>query len=176
MYAVVGCGDCSALWIVEGEPDTSQCPRCGTRRQFAKHRQFVTTEDEDHAREVRASMLANRRDEGGAFADLDSFSELERQAADAGMDDDEYLDRAGIDPDEVAAAGDRAETGRGASGGRSRKETVLAALRELDRPTEDEVVAYAAEHGVPGDYVRDALDKLARRGEVSEHRGEFRLL
>ncbi|WP_121820488.1 DUF5817 domain-containing protein [Halostella salina] len=175
MYAVVGCSDCSALWIVEGRPDTSQCPRCGSRRQYDKRRQFVTTEDEDHAREVRASMLANRRDEGEAFADLDSFSELEQQAAEAGMDDDEYLDRAGVDPDAVAAAGDRAESGSGGSG-QSRKETVLSALRELDRPTEDEVVAYAGEHGVPGDYVRDALDKLARRGEVSEHRGEYRLL
>jgi len=174
MYAVVGCSDCSALWIVEGRPDASECPRCGARRKFAKRRKFVTTEDEDHAREVRASMLANRRDEGEAFAELDSFSELERQAAEAGMDDDEYLNRAGIDADEVAAAGDRAGSGRG--GGQSRKETVLAALRELDRPTEDEVVEYAAERGVPGDYVRDALGKLARRGEVSEHRGEYRLL
>ncbi|WP_135821345.1 DUF5817 domain-containing protein [Halostella litorea] len=174
MYAVVGCSDCSALWIVEGRPDTSQCPRCGTRRQYDKRRKFVTTEDEDHAREVRASMLANRRGEGEAFAELDSFTELERQAADAGMDDDEYLNRAGVDADEVAAAGERAESGRG--GSKSRKETVLAALRELDRPTEDEVVAYAAERGVPDGYVRDALDKLARRGEVSEHRGEYRLL
>jgi len=174
MYAVVGCSDCSALWIVEGRPDTSQCPRCGSRRQYDKRRQFVTTEDEDHAREVRASMLANRRDEGEAFAELDSFSALEDQAAEAGMDDDEYLDRAGVDADAVAAAGERAESGRG--GGRSRKETVLSALRELDRPTEDEVVAYAGEHGVPADYVRDALDKLARRGEVSEHRGEYRLV
>jgi DNA-directed RNA polymerase subunit RPC12/RpoP len=176
MYAVVGCSDCSALWIVEGRPDTSQCPRCGTRRQFSKLREFVSTEDEDRAREVRASMLANRQGEGETFAEMDSFAELGEQAEEAGMDDEEYLDRAGVDTSEVADAAERAESGRTGGGGQSRKETVLSALRSLDRPSEDEVVAYAEERGVPGDYVRDALPKLVRRGEVSESRGRYRLL
>ncbi len=175
MYAVVGCSDCSALWIVEGRPDTSQCPRCGTRHRFPALREFVSTEDEDHAREVRASMLANRQDEGEAFANVDSFAELDDRVDDAGMDDDEYLERAGIDTDEVAGAAERAESGR-AGGSQSRKETVLSALRDLDRPTADEVVEYAGERGVPETYVRDALEKLVRRGKVSESRGEYRLL
>jgi hypothetical protein len=175
MYAVVGCSDCSTLWIVEGRPDTTQCPRCGTRHQFPKLREFVSTEDEDHAREVRASMLANRQGEGEAFAKVDSFAELDDQVHDAGMDDEEYLDRAGVDTDDVAAAAERAESGR-AGGGQSRKETVLSALRTLDRPTEDEVVEYAGERGVPAEYVRDALEKLVRRGEVSVSRREYRLL
>ncbi|NHN46997.1 replication protein H [Halostella sp. JP-L12] len=175
MYAVVGCSDCSALWIVEGRPDTSQCPRCGTRRQFSKLREFVSTEDEDHAREVRASMLANRQGEGETFAEMDSFAELGGEAEDAGMDDEEYLDRAGVDPDAVAGAAERAESGR-SGGSQSRKETVLSALRTLDRPTEDEVVAYAEDRGVPADYVRDALTKLVRRGEATESRGRYRLL
>ena len=176
MYAVVGCSDCSALWIVEGRPDTSQCPRCGTRRQFSKLREFVSTEDEDHAREVRASMLANRQGEGETFAEMDTFAELGDRAEEAGMDDGEYLDRAGVDAAEVADAAECAESGRSGSGGQSRKETVLSALRTLDRPTEDEVVTYAEERGVPADYVSDALTKLVSRGEVSESRGRYRLL
>jgi hypothetical protein len=175
MYAVVGCSDCSALWIVEGRPDTSQCPRCGTRHQFPKLRKFVSTEDEDHAREVRASMLANRQEEGEAFAEMDSFAELDERVEDAGMDDEEYLERAGVDTDEVADAAQRAESGP-TSASQSRKETVLSALRTLDRPTEDEVVEYAGERGVPESYVRDALEKLVRRGEVSVSRREYRLL
>ncbi|PSP75278.1 replication protein H, partial [Halobacteriales archaeon QH_6_68_27] len=75
MYAVVGCSECDMLWVVEGRPETSQCPRCGTRRPYAKRRKFVSTEDEDHAREVRASILANRQGHGDAFAELDSFAE-----------------------------------------------------------------------------------------------------
>ncbi|MFC4549981.1 MULTISPECIES: DUF5817 domain-containing protein [Halorussus] len=175
MYAVVGCSDCGALKILKGRPDTTQCPRCGKRRKYEKLKKFVQTDDEDHAREVRASMLANRQGEGETFAEMDSFEEMESQVDDAGIGDEEFLAASGIDTEEVAAAGERAEQGR-AGGGQSRKDTVLAALRELDQPTEDEVVEFAGERGVPADYARKALDKLVRRGEVSESRGRYRLL
>ena len=174
MYAVVGCSECSALWVVEGRPETSQCPRCGGRRQYAKRRKFVETDDEDHAREVRASMLANRQDHGEAFAELDSFAELDRQVEEVGVDDETYLEASGVDSDAVAAAGDRAEQGDGS--GRSRKETVLAALRNLEAPTEADVVAYAEERDVPADYTRRALEKLVRAGRASESRGTYRLV
>lgn len=176
MYAVVGCSDCGALKLVEGRPETTQCPRCGKRRKFEKLKKFVETDDENHAREVRASMLANRRGEGDAFAELDSFAEMETQLDDAGISDEEFLEASGIDTEEVAAAADRVEQRSASTRGGSRKETVRNALRELDRPTEDEVVEFAAERGVPADYVRNALEKLAQRGEVSESRGRYRLV
>jgi len=176
MYALVGCSDCSALWVVADRPETSQCPRCGTRHRYDLLREFVTDDDEDHVREIRASMLANRSGEGEAFAELDSFDALEDDAMAAGMDDDEYLESAGVDPDETAAAGDRAETGRAGSGGSSKRETVLAGLRELDAPTESEVVDYARERGVDAEYVRESLEKLRRAGTVSVRDGRYRLL
>jgi hypothetical protein len=176
MYAVVGCSNCSALKIVEGRPETTQCPRCGKRRKFEKLKKFVETDDEDHAREVRSSMLANRRGEGEAFAELDSFSEMEERVDEAGPSDEEFLEASGIDTDEVAEAAERVENRSASTRGTSRKETVRTALRELDRPTEEEVVAFADERGVPAEYVRDALEKLTRRGEVSESRGRYRLL
>jgi hypothetical protein len=174
MYAVVGCGDCSALWIVEGRPETSQCPRCGTTRAYEKRRQFVTTDDEDHAREVRSSMLATRQDLGDAFAGLDSFAEMDEYVDDAGVDDETYLEQSGVDTAEVAAAAERSGGGAGAS--QSRKETVEAALRTLDAPDESAVVAYASERGVPESYTRDALRKLVRAGEVTESGGRYRLV
>ena len=174
MYAVVGCSECSALWVVEGRPETSQCPRCGGRRQHAKRRKFVETDDEDHAREVRSSMLANRQGHGEAFAEIDSFAELDRQVEEAGVDDETYLEASGVDSQAVESAGDRAD--QGAGGRTSRKETVLGALRELDAPTEADVVAYAAERDVPADYTRRALAKLVRAGRVSETRGSYRLV
>jgi hypothetical protein len=176
MYAVVGCSDCSALKIVEGRPKTTQCPRCGKRRKFEKLKKFVETDNEDHAREVRSSMLANRQGEGEAFAELDSFTEMEAQVDDAGVSDEDFLEASGIDTDEVAEAAERVENRSASTRGTSRKETVRAALRELDRPTEDEVISFADERGVPAEYVRDALEKLTRRGEVSESRGRYRLL
>ncbi|WP_435359444.1 DUF5817 domain-containing protein [Haloarchaeobius sp. DFWS5] len=173
MYHVVGCRECSALRIIEGRPETTQCGRCGHRRKFKKVRSFVETDDLDHAREVRASMLANRQGHGDEFAKVDSFTELESAVEDGVVDDEEFLEASGLDTDEVNDAGKRAsETTRTMN----RKETVEAALRELDHPTEDDIVAYAADHGVPESYVTKALDKLARRGEVSESRGRYRLL
>jgi len=173
VYAVVGCSECSALWILEGRPETTECPRCGSQRQFSKRRKFVTTEDEDHAREVRSSMLAARSGYGDAFADLDSFSEMEAATDEAVVSDDEYLDAVGVDPDAVAEAGERAESSGGSV---SKKERVREAVRTLDQPTEDDIVAYCAEHGVSADYARRTLEKLARTGEVSESRGVYRLL
>lgn len=173
MYAVVGCGECSALWIVEGRPETSECPRCGKRRAYAKRRKFVTTEDENHAREVRSSMLANRSGHGEAFADLDSFAEIESDTEEGVVSDDEYLAASGVDADEVRAAGERADTSGESV---SRRERVRAALRDLDSPTADGVVAYCSEHGIEESFVRTALERLVRSGEASESGGRYRLL
>ncbi|MXR21682.1 DUF5817 domain-containing protein [Halobacterium bonnevillei] len=172
-YAVVGCTDCGALWVVEGRPQTSGCPRCEKRHQFSNLRQFVTTDDEDHAREVRASMLANRAGHGDAFADVEAFTTLGDFAEDAGMSDEEFLDAAGVDTDEVAAVEDRVEQSARSLGKRDAVET---ALRELDDPTEAEVKSFAAEHGVDGDYVERALRKLQRAGEVTRDGDGYRLL
>ncbi|QRY24215.1 DUF5817 domain-containing protein [Halobacterium sp. BOL4-2] len=172
-YAVVGCSDCNALWVVAGRPETTSCPRCETRHQFGTLKQFVTTDDEDHAREVRASILANKAGYGEAFADMDGFTALGADAMAAGIDDDDYLDAAGVDAAEAAAAGERAE---GTRRSRSRQDTVRAALRELDEPTEREVAAFAAEHGVGSEYVADALAKLTRAGEVVDAGDGYRLL
>ena len=173
MYAVVGCSDCSALWVVEGRPETTQCPRCGSRKQFEKLKQFVTTDDADHAREVRASMLATRSGHGDAFANLDDFATMDEYVDEDVVSDDEYLESAGIDTEEVEAAGERAAQSA-TTGSMSRRERVTRALDELDHPTEDEVVDYCADHGVPEDYTRNALEKLVRAGEVSESRGRYR--
>ncbi|HKL27784.1 MAG TPA: DUF5817 domain-containing protein [Natrialbaceae archaeon] len=175
MYSVVGCSECEALWIVDGRPETTECPRCGKRHQMKKLKQFVETDDEDHAREVRSSMLANRQGQGEAFAELDSFAEMEDQVDEDVVDDREYLERSGVDSDPVEAVGDRAERGTNASPS-SRKEIVREALRDLDRPTESAVVEYAEDRGVPATYVETALEKLRRRGEVVESDGQYRLL
>ncbi|WP_276252609.1 DUF5817 domain-containing protein [Halomontanus rarus] len=174
MYAVVGCSECSNLWLVEGRAETSQCPRCGSRRKYEKRKKFVETDDRDHAREVRASMLANRQGHGDAFAELESVSDLESRVEDGVVSDDEYLEASGLDVDDIEAAGDRDPRQPASSG--SRKEIVESALEDLERPTEAEVIEYAGERGVPAEYVQSALEKLVRRGAVSESRGRYRSL
>lgn len=170
MYAVVGCSSCSALWILEGRQETARCPRCGKTHQYEKLKKFVETEDADHAREVRASMLASRGGHADAFAAVDSFGELDSQVDHPVVDDEELLDGAGIDSERVAAAGESE------SASRSRKEIVLAAVEERDKSTFETVAADANARGVSTDYVERALEKLVRAGELTEHRGEYRRL
>jgi len=175
MYAVVGCTDCHALWLLS-DPDaaeTATCPRCGRRHRTAGLKRFVTAEDRETAREARAAMLADAADATDAFESTPSVAEMEATSDDAVVDDVEYLDAAGIDPDDVAAAGERSGQ---RSGSRSRPEIVRDALRDLDEPDESDVVAYATDHGVPADAAVDLLDRLVRRGDATERGGTYRLL
>jgi ribosomal protein S27E len=175
MYAVVGCTECGNLWLLSDpdEADSAQCSRCGTRHRTNKLRRFFESADRDEARQARSALLADKQDAGDVFAELDPVSEMEWRLDDSGVSDDEYLDGVGLDADEVRQAGE-GTTRSGEPG--SRDEVVRAALREQHRPSESEVVAYAEARGVPADAARDLLDKLIRRGEVSESRGRYRLL
>lgn len=170
MYAVVGCNRCGALWVVEGSPETTSCPRCRKRHRFRKLKKFAEVETSAGAKQARSRIL---QEQGGIDADLDDFSSMGEVADEAGMDDGQYLEASGIDVDAVEAAADRADSSGGST---SRRAVVRAALRELDRPTEDEVIAYAADRDVPEAYARKALTKLVRAGEVSESRGRYRPL
>jgi hypothetical protein len=175
MYAVVGCTDCTALWLLSN-PDsakTARCPRCGRRHQTKKLRRFFESDDRDAARQARSELLAKRQGASEAVADIASVAEMERQTQEPAVDDREYLEASGLDADAVAAAGNES---RGSRPSRSRDEVLRAAVREQDRPTEAEIVDYATDHGVPADAARDLLETLVRRGEVSESRGRYRLL
>ncbi|WP_372911114.1 DUF5817 domain-containing protein [Salinigranum sp.] len=172
MYAVVGCTDCAALWLL-ADPDSSasaQCPRCSRRHQTRKLKRFFESDDRDTARQARAELLARKQGASEAFSNLESVAEMEARTQEPAVDDREYLEGSGLDADEVAAAG------REESRSRTRDEIVRDAIRQGERPDEDAVVDYAAEHGVPADAARDLLEKLTRRGEVSESRGRYRLL
>ncbi|WP_225870714.1 DUF5817 domain-containing protein [Halosegnis rubeus] len=168
MFSVVGCSNCDELWVVEGRPDTTRCRRCGTRRQFSKLKKFAETDTAESAKNVRSVM---KQRQAGDDSDLDDFASMGEEAADAGIDDADYLDAVGVDSAAVAEAG-TVESGRSLS----KREAVETALDELDRPTTDAVAEFAAEHGASRDYVERALEKLERAGEVTESGGEYRSL
>ncbi|WP_416840838.1 DUF5817 domain-containing protein [Haloferax sp. DFSO52] len=179
MYAVVGCTDCANLWLLSDprESKTATCPRCGRRHQTKKLRRLFESEDRDAARQARAALLAKKHGDSEAFAQVEHVSELGRQVAESGVDDREYLEASGLDADEVFDAGEQAKRGRAASSGSvNRLTAVKEAVRDGDRPTEDEIVAAASERGVPEEKARDLLEKLRRRGDVSESGGRYRLL
>lgn len=176
MYAVVGCNECGNVWLLSDPDDaeTARCSRCGKRHQVRKLRRFHESADREAARQVRSAMLARKGGASEAYADLDSVADMERRLEEAGVDDAEFLAGSGLDPEEVAAAGERASGGR--AGSKSRDEIVREAVEAADEPTESAIVDHAAERGVPEDAARDLLEKLRRRGEVSESRGRYRLL
>ena len=66
-YVAVGCGECGAVWIVDGEPTTTACPRCGRRHRFGDLRRFAESDDKDRVRDVRTSILADRSDAQAGF-------------------------------------------------------------------------------------------------------------
>jgi hypothetical protein len=167
MYAVVGCSNCRALWVVEDRPETTQCPRCRTRHRFERLKTFAETDSADAAARARGELLAERADEGG-FVDPATVD-----AEAVGMSEEVFLAASGLDTGEVAAAGDRRGPGEGS---RSRRQVVLDALADLDAPTGDDLRTYAAEHGVEAEYVDRALSKLERSGEVMRTDGVYRRL
>ncbi len=173
MYAVVGCGECEALWIVEGRPDRTQCPRCGTTRKHVDRKKFHTADDPDVAREVRARLLAAQQGHGADYAELDEFGRMEEKLDDAGPSDRAYLAAANVDPDEVTSAGNRATSTQASA---SQQAIVKAALRQLEQPDKSAVVAYAADRGVSAESAAELLAKFVDRGVASETSGTYRLL
>ena len=173
MYAVVGCGECSALWVVEGRPETTTCPSCGARHRYERLTKFAETDAADAAREARTALLADRSDH--APDDPDSFTTLETRAESGRMDETAYLRESGVDAEAVTEAGERATNGT-AAGSTSRLDTVRAAIEELDEPDEDEVVAYATARDVSTEFAERALDRLVRQGEASRNGDTYRLL
>lgn len=158
------------LWIVEGRPDRSECPRCGSSKPHEKRRTFVQTDDKDHAMEVRTAMVAKQGGHEEIYESLDDVGELATRAESAGIDDETYLAGSGIDPHDVATAGESDDSPT------SNEAIVREALTALDQPTQTAIVAYAADRGVPESYTERALEKLTQVGDVSENRGTYRLL
>jgi hypothetical protein len=175
MYAVVGCNNCSMLWLVS-DPQTATtatCPRCQKTHQTKKLNRFFESDDRTAAQQARSALLAKKQGQSEAFADVDHVADLEAQTDEPVVDDREYLEASGIDADAAAAAGDPS-----AGGSKSRDEILREAVREAgdDRPTEAEIVSYAEKRGVPAEKAAELLIKLCRRGEASESGGRYRLL
>jgi len=176
MYAVVGCNNCSMLWLLTDpdSADSATCPRCERTHQTSKLKRLFASEDRSAAKEARSALLAKKQGDSETFADVAHVSELEQRAENAGIDDREYLEAAGLDADNIAAAG---ETTRESAS--SHDQIVREAVREAgggNKPTEDEIVAYAADRGVPNKKTSNLLEKLCRVGDASESRGRYRLL
>lgn len=154
MYSVVGCPDCESVWIVESEPTTTTCPRCGTRHQFDRLRKLARAEDKLAAREARSMIMADRM-AGEEGADPDSFAEMDRD-----------IENRRSRPPSATPTGSPT----------SRESVVRSAIRTLEPATEPGIVSFAVDHDVPEEAARDILERLVRAGDVTESEGQYRLL
>ena len=175
MYAVVGCTDCSAMWLLKDAhtAESATCPRCGRTHQTKKLRHFVEESDREAARQARSALLAKRDGNSAAFADTAPVAEMEQILANDSqrVSDDEYLSGVGVDPDSAANA---AQSDDGTQ--QSRPEIVRSAISSQDTPTEENIISYATDRGVPADAARALLEKLIRQGDLTESGGTYRLL
>lgn len=177
MYAVVGCTDCSMLWLLSDphSSTTAQCPRCGRTHQTKNLKRLFESDDRTAAQQARSALLAKKQGNSEAFAEVDHVADLEPQTDQPVIEDREYLEASGIDADEAAAAGDHSAGG----GSKPRDEIVREAVDAAGgdgRPTESEIISYAEQQGVPPEKASELLIKLCRRGEASESGGRYRLL
>ncbi|MFA9516303.1 DUF5817 domain-containing protein [Halopenitus sp. H-Gu1] len=178
MYAVVGCNRCGTMWLLS-DPETNEtarCPRCERTHRTKRLKHFFESADRSAAREARSALLAKKRGDSEAFAEVEHVSELENRIDESGVDDREYLEGFGLDADAIEAAGERSSRDRSGASGGSRMDVVREAIDALEEPTEAAIVSYAAADGVPAESARDLLEKLRRRGEVSESQGTYRRL
>lgn len=154
MYSVVGCGDCGAVWIVDGDPETTTCRRCGKRHRFAALRKLARTDDKQAAAEARSKILADRAI-GDVGVDVPHVTEMERE----------------LDLDKPTTA-TRTTDGNSSS----RKAVVRRAIRALDAPTAEAIAAFANDRGVPEPAAHRILEELVNSGEATADGGRYRLL
>lgn len=164
MYAVVGCSDCEALWVVETDIESTGCPRCGRRHQFDRLHQFVCADSIEVAREGRAAMLAARAGEAAAFERFRERADVASAVETPIIDDAEYLAAAGIDPETVAAA----EAGPPGTDDRDRRSVIEDAIAASEPATETAILSYATDHGVEAETARSVLERLVEEGRVTE--------
>lgn len=171
MYAVVGCRECRALWLVEGRPDTTRCPRCGTRRKFDRLRKLAETDDQVEARRARSALLSARQD--------DDASSTTNQS-DQTTGNRQNQGRGPCQPPVEGTAGSPrvggTETTAHPPSGSSRVDVIRTALRVLESPDEAAVVSYATDRGIDPDAAADVLRQLVRSGEVTRQENCYRLV
>lgn len=165
MYAVVGCGECHALWIRTGEAETATCPRCQKRHPVDRLRPLARAETAEAAREARSRLLAARADAPEAGAEHAATADA---IASVGFAEDEYLAARGIDP---AAVREPA-----APAGGDRRETVLRAIERASPPTRGAILSLASGDGVSEGAAAAMLDRLVADGVVLEAEGTYRRL
>lgn len=153
-HAVVGCTECSGLWIITPDPDTAICPRCGTRHQTTKLRKLATTTSKTQARELRGRLLAEQH---GVDADA--------------IENTSYLT---VEPDIDDPTKPTTETTDSAVT-LSKPELLEHTIHTLDTPTQETILDAMTAHGLKAEETTTLLEKLRHDGAIIKENDEYRL-
>lgn len=169
MYTVIVCPDCEQPKVVEDVPERTKCGRCQTSLKFRELKHYYETDDSAEAKKARGAIAAQLRGKGDRFEELLDSDILDSEAVSERIDD-EYQSAHGLDD---AGDDDQSDT---AGSSRSRQDIVRDGIDECDPASEEAVLDYAVDHGVPRGKAERILRKLRERGEVLRSNGAFRLV
>lgn len=164
LRTVTICPNCKCVFIVNGIPETTTCRRCPKRHTFKKLKHYYQSEDGEAARKVLTKVSARVNDLGEHYERAKEKGVLEDHV-DTVVEDDEYLEEMGADPEAAKEAEERAMEKKNRS--KSQKEIVQDAITEQDNPGREDVREYAEKHGMDGEKALRGLDKLRQKGDVS---------
>lgn len=150
-YTVVSCANCEEVWIVEGNPERSKCPRCEKTRKFKLLKKYKSYDNIRKARLVRAKV----------------------KAAIAG--DEEDFDKA-LEEDMVLAENEDIFSGSrfASSSAQSFESVVREAVEKFD--SIEEISEYSEEHGYDSDRVEKYISKKKLNGEIIENKDSIKFV
>lgn len=161
-HAVVGCSDCSNLWIITAGNETSSCPRCGTQYPLTKLRKLATTTDKTHARELRGQLLAEQHGTPEQSPEETSYTTLEAE----------------LDTKNTPAAPSTSETEttphRLSHG--SKRDLLEHTIKTLEHPTLASIQDAMETNGIDPAQTEALLDKLRQDGSLIKENELYRVV
>lgn len=154
MYQVVVCPDewCRGVNIIKmNKNETALCSSCDTQHPVDKYKVAYESETREEAVKARTKLLTKLSDNGM------SFEEIKEQG---------YLE----EPDKVFNKRHKKDT-------RTPKQIVLSIIKEIDNPTEEEVISRSVTYQkLDEDKAKKVIDKMVYNAELIRESGEIRLI
>lgn len=150
-YTVVSCANCEEVWIVEGNPERSQCPRCEKTRKFKLLKKYRSYDDIEKARIVRAKVKA------AIGGNEDGFNQAFEDGSISAKDIDIF-------------SGSRFSKNQS----KSFDEIVKEGISKSD--TIDEVVEYCEQRGYGEEKVKKYIEKKKVKGDIIQSGNSIRFV
>jgi hypothetical protein len=154
-HAVVGCPECTALWIITPDPETVTCPRCRTHHPRSNLRKLATTTSKTQARELRGRLLAQQHNADPTAIDDTSYFSLEGE----------------LEPSDTTT-----QTAAEHTLNLAKPELLKHTIQTLEDPTTDSIHHAMTTHGVDEEETTTLLEKLRHNGSIIKEHDQYRVI